>query len=291
MDLLHSRLKDFRCSHYMVSDIVSEFFLSNYEDGQRYVGLDNLGNTCYFNSIVQALFYCTPFRSKLLQYYGNGVSDNKNNTLLTCLVDLFHQMDSKKKSHVSPRRFVELVMKMNEIFRCCKTHHDAHEFLIFLLNSLDEQITVRDGTQSAPSELEEAETKFGTKDSEPADSAEQSQSRQYSLTDIFGGTFRSETRCSCCETVTCTEEPFMDLSVEVQENYSLSGCLNAFSAVEKLSGKNKYWCDKCCDLQEAEKKLKIKSPPQVLIFQLKHFKYIAEEGGFEGFKKHLSMKM
>ena len=66
MDLLHSGLKSLRCSHYMVLDMVSEFFLSNDEDGQRYVGLDNMANTCNFNSIVQALFFCTPFRSKLL---------------------------------------------------------------------------------------------------------------------------------------------------------------------------------------------------------------------------------
>ena len=39
-----------------------------------------------------------------------------------------------------------------------KTHHDAHAFLIFLLNSLDEQ--------SAPTQREESETKFGTQDSD-----------------------------------------------------------------------------------------------------------------------------
>ena len=60
MDLLHSGLKSLRCSHYMVLDMVSEFFLSNDEDGQRYLGLDNMANTCNFNSIVQALFFCTP---------------------------------------------------------------------------------------------------------------------------------------------------------------------------------------------------------------------------------------
>ena len=48
-------------------------------------------------------------------------------------------MNSQKKYVVTPRLLVELVMKMNEIFHCCETHHDAHEFLIFLLNSLDEQ--------------------------------------------------------------------------------------------------------------------------------------------------------
>ena len=66
MDLLHSGLKSLRCSHYMVLDMVSEFFLSNDEDGQRYVGIDNMANNCNFNSIVQALFFCTPFRSKFL---------------------------------------------------------------------------------------------------------------------------------------------------------------------------------------------------------------------------------
>ena len=103
MDLLNSGLKVLRDGHYIVSDIMSEIFLASDEDGQGYVGLENLGNTCYFNNVVQALYFCMPFRNKLLQYYGNGGTENQNNNLLTCLADLLHLMNSRKISRVSPK--------------------------------------------------------------------------------------------------------------------------------------------------------------------------------------------
>jgi ubiquitin C-terminal hydrolase len=40
-----------------------------------------------------------------------------------------------------------------------------------------------------------------------------------------------------------------------------------------LCQKNKFFCDGCCDLQEAEKRMKIKKLPNVLALHLKRFKY------------------
>ena len=36
--------------------------------GRIYTGLANFGTTCYCNSVIQSLYYCSPFRQQLFEY-------------------------------------------------------------------------------------------------------------------------------------------------------------------------------------------------------------------------------
>lgn len=54
--------------------------------------------------------------------------------------------------------------------------------------------------------------------------------------------------------VTERDEPFFDLSVDVEQNASLTWCLKNFSHPEILKDNDKFMCDKCKSLQEAEKR-------------------------------------
>ena len=48
------------------------------------------GNTCYSNSVLQALYFCKPFRDKILEY--KSKNKRTKETLLTCLADLFYRL-------------------------------------------------------------------------------------------------------------------------------------------------------------------------------------------------------
>ena len=50
------------------------------------------------------------------------------------------------------------------------------------------------------------------------------------------------------------EEDFLDLSVEVEQNTSITHCLQAFSNTETLCSECKYYCEVCCSKQEAQKR-------------------------------------
>lgn len=53
-------------------------------------------NSYIFSSFcMQALYFCVPFREQLLEYYANNksIGDAEEN-LLTCLADLFSQVNS-----------------------------------------------------------------------------------------------------------------------------------------------------------------------------------------------------
>jgi ubiquitin C-terminal hydrolase len=68
------------------------------------------------------------------------------------------------------------------------------------------------------------------------------------------------------------QETYYNLSVDVEQNTSLVNCLKNYIGKEQLRSKDKFYCEKCNCLQEAEKQVKLVTLPKILIIQLKRFK-------------------
>jgi ubiquitin carboxyl-terminal hydrolase 12/46 len=177
-------------------------------------------------------------------------------SLLIQLAQLYAQIGAHKRRTgvIGPRKFIQRLKTENVLFSGFN-QQDAHEFLIYLLNAISENME-RDARK---------EQKEDSKD--PIKTL---------VHEYFEGVLTNETKCMMCETITSKDESFMDLSVDVEQNSSLTACLNNFSRIETLSRQNKFWCEQCHSLQEAQKRLRIKSPPRVLVVQLKRFKFLEE---------------
>jgi len=72
------------------------------------------GNTCYCNSVLQALYYCKPFRDMVL-LYKQQTKNQKKETLLTCLADLFYSVaiQKRKTGSIAPKKFIQRLRKEN----------------------------------------------------------------------------------------------------------------------------------------------------------------------------------
>ena len=70
------------------------------------------GNSCYVNSVVQALYFCRPFRKQVLEHQRTG---EEPDTLLSVLAELFDQIASSRRKFgiLHPKKFVTKVKKEN----------------------------------------------------------------------------------------------------------------------------------------------------------------------------------
>ncbi|KIW07584.1 hypothetical protein, variant [Verruconis gallopava] len=218
--------------------------------------------------------------------FENANAYGMTESLFTSLKDIFEAViaHDSRMGVVSPHKFLDILKRDNEMFRA-PMHQDAHEFLILLLNSVVENVeeyakaseangkVVGEGEAQAAKDLKDAVAPAGS--STPPPSAQVVGTKQSSrwVHELFEGTLTSETRCLTCENVSQRDEVFLDLSVDLENHNSVTSCLRRFSEEEMLCERNKFHCDKCSGLQEAEKRMKIKRLPRILALHLKRFKY------------------
>lgn len=196
-------------------------------------------------------------------------------TLLSCLADLFYSIATQKKKvgSIAPKKFIARLRKEKEEFDNYM-QQDAHEFLNFLINHINE-IILAERNQAKGGATGGNKQTGSLGGSLNGDSSGQPQEPTW-VHEIFQGILTSETRCLNCETVSCKDENFFDLQVDVDQNTSITHCLRCFSNTETLCSDNKFKCDNCCSYQEAQKRMRVKKLPMILALHLKRFKYMEQ---------------
>jgi len=213
--------------------------------------------------------------------YENACGYGMEESTFTALKDIFMALihSRSRMGVLSPQRFLEIFKRDNEMFRT-SMHQDAHEFYGLVLNAV---ITNVEDDAKRLKELQPPKNENGL--AQGMISAFANAASAMGLTsgarspgtgwvhEIFEGVLTSETRCLTCETASQRDETFLDLSIDLEEHSSVTSCLRKFSAEEMLCERNKFHCDNCGGLQEAEKRMKIKRLPKILTLHLKRFKY------------------
>lgn len=114
------------------------------------LGLENYGNTCYCNSVIQLIYHCTPLRLRLLELHDvyqlkKGKPGFEEDTVLCqlcSLIAVMHKSNNRSKEKyprekIAPKELLQCVRSKNEIFNN-DMQQDAHEFTMFLMNDITE---------------------------------------------------------------------------------------------------------------------------------------------------------
>ncbi|XP_071725339.1 ubiquitin carboxyl-terminal hydrolase 23-like [Rutidosis leptorrhynchoides] len=212
-------------------------------------GLENLGNTCFLNSVVQCLTYTEP----LAAYLQSGKHNNSCRIAGFCALCAIQKHVSRARQlsgrSLAPKDLVSNLRRISRSFRYAR-QEDAHEYMVNLLEAMHKCCL--------PSGV-------------PTGSAS---AYENSLVHrIFGGRLRSQVQCTQCSHSSNTFDPFLDLSLELYKVDSLHKALLNFTAAEELDGGEKqYQCENCKQKVRALKRLTVDKAPHVLNIHLKRFR-------------------
>ncbi|CAG8436597.1 9374_t:CDS:10 [Diversispora eburnea] len=255
LELLNELVKD--CPENFVR--ISELYLKQLDRGNQlndnwnycpkacqkapagYVGLQNLGATCYVNSIIQQFFMNTSFRKSLFD--APVIDDNKDESLLYQLQVVFgHLQESEKKAY--------------EAIQFCQAYRDIDGPLnVALQMDVDEYFNgLFDRLESSVSGTPQAML----------------------LKEHFGGTLVQQIKSRDCGHISEKEESFFAIQCEVKNKKNVEESLELYVEGELLDGDNQYFCAKCEKSVEAIKRSCIKTLPKNLIMHLKRFDFDME---------------
>ncbi|CAG06465.1 unnamed protein product, partial [Tetraodon nigroviridis] len=215
----------------------------NSKSAQGLVGLKNLGNTCFMNSILQCLSNTHSLRDYCL-HNAHRRDLNNNSRTNTALMEEFAKLlqtvwTSPSSEAVSPSEFKTQIQRYAPRF-VGYNQQDAQEFLRFLLDGLHNEVnrvTVRPrGSAEDLDHLpdEEKGKKMWSKYLEREDSK---------IVDLFVGQLKSSLTCSHCGFCSTVFDPFWDLSLPIAKKgysmVSLMDCMRLFTKEDILDGDEK----------------------------------------------------
>ncbi|RNA29117.1 ubiquitin carboxyl-terminal hydrolase 2-like isoform X2 [Brachionus plicatilis] len=241
------------------------------------IGLRNLGNTCFMNSILQCL--CN---TKFLVEYilTSSYAPDLNKTLSTMkgslfssFAELIKKMWKGNDMAVNPQEFRLQLIKYSPNFSGY-SQQDAEEFLTYLIKGLHEDVNLVK-VKPAPFHIDEKTwDKMNDKQKSDAHWKVNFRCEQSRISDLFVGQLKSTLRCTKCEFKSTTYELFWDLAVPIPSrnpSIKLDDCIKLFMSEEILDGDNKPVCSNCKEKRRCAKRYSIEKPPKILVIHLKRF--------------------
>uniref|UniRef100_A0A8C0L3M3 Ubiquitin carboxyl-terminal hydrolase 48 n=1 Tax=Canis lupus dingo TaxID=286419 RepID=A0A8C0L3M3_CANLU len=219
-----------------------------------FVGLTNLGATCYVNTFLQVWFLNLELRQALYlcpstcsdYMMGDGIQEEKDyepQTICEHLQYLFALLQNSNRRYIDPSGFVKaLGLDTGQ-------QQDAQEFSKLFMSLLEDTLSKQ-------------------KNPDVRNIVQQQ----------FCGEYAYVTVCNQCGRESKLLSKFYELELNIQGHKQLTDCISEFLKEEKLEGDNRYFCENCQSKQNATRKIRLLSLPCTLNLQLMRFVFDRQTG-------------
>uniref|UniRef100_A0A182JQP3 Ubiquitin carboxyl-terminal hydrolase 36 n=1 Tax=Anopheles christyi TaxID=43041 RepID=A0A182JQP3_9DIPT len=228
-------------------------------------GMMNMGNTCYLNSTLQALFHVPAIANWLLSDEPHRAKCDDGGSGGSCIICAMAKTLLESQSNQTAFRPYLVYSKLRLV---CKhlvpgRQEDAHEFLRYLVEAMEKSYL---GRSKNSKELDQY-----SKETTP-------------LNQILGGYLRSEVKCLSCQHVSTTFQHFEDILLDIRKANSIDEALELYFARERLEEMG-YKCEACKRRVAATKQFSLERAPFVLCVQLKRFSMLGAK-----INKHVELR-
>ncbi|XP_058829573.1 ubiquitin carboxyl-terminal hydrolase 36 isoform X2 [Topomyia yanbarensis] len=211
-------------------------------------GMINVGNTCYLNSTLQALFHVPAIANWLVSDSAHRERCDDSNGCIICAMARTLLASQSNQGAIKP------YLVYSKLRLVCKhlvpgRQEDAHEFLRYLMEAMEKSYLSR---------------------SKNGKDLEQYSKETTPLNQILGGYLRSEVKCLSCQHTSTTFQHFEDLLLDIRKANSIEEALGGYFARERLE-EMQYKCEACKKRVAATKQFSLERAPFVLCIQLKRF--------------------
>ncbi|KAK4786790.1 hypothetical protein SAY86_010623 [Trapa natans] len=212
-------------------------------------GLTNPDVTCFMNAVLQCLTHTVPLVQSLLSSDHAHPCDRSIEAfcLMCTLRDHIENSLNSSGGTITPMEFVNNLRNISPYFQRFQ-QEDAHEFQQALLDKLERCCLDqwRGSNLSSPKNI---------------------------VNEVFGGQLISKVKCCDCGHCSCSYEPLIDLSLEIEHVDTLFSALKSFTKVEKMEDpESKFKCENCKDDVFVEKQFLLENEPTIAALHLKRFK-------------------
>ncbi|KAJ7426495.1 Ubiquitin carboxyl-terminal hydrolase 48 [Willisornis vidua] len=214
-----------------------------------FVGLTNLGATCYVNTFLQMWFLNLELRQALYlcpSACSDGVpkdTDYEPQSICEHLQYLFALLQNSKRRYIDPSAFVKALGLDTA------QQQDAQEFSKLFMSLLEDTLS----KQKNPDVRNIVQKQFC-------------------------GEYAYVTVCNQCGRESKLVSKFYELELNIQGHKQLTDCITEFLKEEKLEGDNRYFCETCQSKQNATRKIRLLSLPCTLNLQLMRFVFDRQTG-------------